>query len=246
MTRSSDRSGRSRRSVLCTTTALFALTAGCIADEGSRSDTGGDDTDGTDDEPGAGGEDETDDDGNGDDGDDGDEESEQTVYETQSLTHTELPADPDVDTHFDRDAAEQWLADRDLTADEAVTEFVDETSFEESVLVSLEASAPDLCHELVLDEVTVGEESIDVTARVSDESASDEFCAQQETAVGQLVRATPTGDGGSELSATIVDRDGTEHGFGMGFDSSEGSASESDTERDSDDDGSDSDSDSST
>ncbi|MFC4544711.1 hypothetical protein ACFO5R_22515 [Halosolutus amylolyticus] len=226
MTRPSDRSGRSRRSVLGATTALFALTAGCIADEGPASDSG-DDTDDTDD-PDTG-ENETDEekDGDGEDGENGDSDAESERYETQSLTYPEMPDEPDVEIHFDRDDVEEWLADRTPSDDEAVSDFVDETSFEESVLVSLEASAPDLCHELVIDEVTVGEESIDVTARVSDESGPDEACAQQLTAVGQLVRATPTGDELSELSATIVDQDGTEHGFGMGFDSDEGTASES-------------------
>ncbi|WP_247000316.1 hypothetical protein [Halosolutus gelatinilyticus] len=209
-------SRRSRRDVLCATTGVLALTAGCLAENDPQAsddtDNGSKDGDGQS-ESGDGG------DGESEDG----SESEFDAYETQQFSSPDVPTEPDVAMHLDREDAEAWLAERDLD-EESLTEFVTETSFDESMLVALEADAPTPCYALVLDGIALEDETLTIDAAVRDESADDEMCAQQETTVGLLVRATPPGGPVNELSATIVDRNGTEHGFGVGVDSASNEA----------------------
>ena len=57
--------------------------------------------------------------------------------------------------------------------------------------------------------------TLELEAEVRDEAAENEVCAQAWTTVGVLVRASVDGDPVAELSARIVDDDGTEHGIGV-------------------------------
>ena len=231
MTRSADRTRPSRRAILGATSGLLALSAGCIADEAPALE--GDD-DGTNDEGGSGSDGDTEDEEKTDSEDDDDEDDETDVakdvdYETQSVTHTDVPTDPEVDLLLDSVDAEDWLTVRGLGDEDTLDEFASETSFEESVLVALEAEARNLCYEMVLDELDVDDSSIELSAAVIDESTPETSCGQQVTGVGKLVRVFPTDGSISELSATITDQDGVEHGYGMGIAEETDEGAESDS-----------------
>lgn len=204
---------RSRRSLLSGAAGLFVLAAGCLADETESDDSDGEDPDespnGTDEEP----------------------ESEPEP-ETQAFRHSEAASNPNAALFLERADAEEWFADRAVD-DESVTTFVEETSFEESSLVALEAGGPDLCYELVLESVDVREGRLEIEAAVVDESDEDESCAQQVTTVGQLVRASDDGAPVTEASGTIVDHDDATHEFDI--DAGNESKSEGDSDGDSDD-----------
>ena len=202
---------RSRRTILCGTAGLFALTAGCL-DEAGLSDGG---------DPGSG--------GNGDEAEsrDGDSTPELERYDNQSLEHADAPTEPAAQLYVDADPVRDWLADRGL--DEApYTDFVDETAFDDSVLLVLEADAPRLDYALELESVALetgdgeGENGTDsdaegaeprlvVDAAVEETSESEEFGGTQVVAVGQLVRATFAGGPATDASVTIVDSDGQSH-----------------------------------
>lgn len=213
-----DRLTRSRRAVLCATGSVTLL-AGCLGDNVSIG-SGGDDTAGTDDDNGE--TDDSDDDngeseGSGNTGDEGER------YETQPVSHTEVPVDPDVELHTTAESASEWLADRGID-DDGPTEFVADTDFAESVVVSLEADGPNLCSVLAIETVTVDSE-IEIRTRVADDADDEEACGEMEIGVGQLVRARPTEDTPG-VTATIVDRDGAERGFGVAADTDEATAPE--------------------
>ena len=206
---------RSRRAVLASATGLAVFAAGCLSDE----------------EPTLADEESESNDGGGEDDEDVDaEESDDATtletYETAFATHPELPAEPDARLHTDREDAVDWLADRRLDTDEAADELIDETPFEESVLVSIEASARNLCYELVLDEIDVDDGTLDIDASVIDESTPEQACAQQVTAVSLLASVTPADGVIDELSATVVDQDGTEHSVGADTERSESGSSD--------------------
>ncbi|WP_254763869.1 hypothetical protein [Natrinema marinum] len=211
---------------------MLALSAGCLADDpGSASDDGGN--------------------GNGDDDgetDPSDNESptdgENDVgeglpdglasYDTQPLQHPAQSSSPDAALLLGADDATDWLAERELEA-APLADFVDETDFETSVIVALESGAPNPCHELQLDEVDIDENDADdadddalaLDAAVRDTSDADKVCTQQLVTVGRLVRATFDSERLTRVSATIVDSDGQEHGFGIASESASGSASRS-------------------
>lgn len=169
---------RSRRTLLCSAAGLVALSAGCL-DEAGLSD----------DESDANGGD-TDDPGSGDNGDETDGENDTTPelegYDAQRLEHADAPTDPEARLYVDADPVLDWLADRDL--DESPhTEFVDETPFEESVLLVLEADAPRLDYALELESVAL------------------------ETGDGENETATETGDGdGNENTNETADETANE------------------------------------
>lgn len=229
--------GPSRRTLLCASAGLFTFAAGCLDEAGVSSSD--DDTDGNEsgDETGNGGDEmgnsgeETD---NG--GDEptaaGDLESTATV----SYDHADVPTEPEATLITTGERAAGWLDDRQFD-EEAAAEFVDQTSFEESVLVAVESDAPNLCYEMVLEDVALegdGEADDDarlsIAAAVSDESDEDEVCGQQMIAVGQLVRATFETEPVTSASVAITESDGEKREIGIGVGSDSESEAESDEE----------------
>ncbi|WP_436343485.1 hypothetical protein [Natronorubrum sp. FCH18a] len=194
---------QSRRTLLCAGAGLFTLAAGCLDDTGLSTGNGDDDTGGN--ESGSG--------GNGTEPTaTGDLESSDNV----SFDHTEVPTEPEATFVASEDRADGWL-DEHAFDDDAISEFVEETPFEQSVLIALEADAPNLCYGLTLEDVTLeeaddaGDARLSIEAAVTDDSGDDEMCGQQLTAVGQLVRATFDGEPATGASVTIADSDGETH-----------------------------------
>ena len=197
----------SRRAVLSATAGLFAAGAGCLDDAEADAPTGEDDPD--------------------DSGTETETDATLESYDTVSFRDSSAPTDPDATLLVDADATENWLAERGL-AGERFDAFVDETAFEDSVVVALEADAPDLCHGMRIADVAVetdrdGEPELAVEAAVRDESDSDEVCAQQVTTVGRLVRATFADEPPTRATVTIADRD-REHEMAIAVDSAGESA----------------------
>ncbi|GAB3664325.1 hypothetical protein [Halopiger thermotolerans] len=257
MTSPTSQSSLSRRAVLLGTSGALALSAGCIqdlddstpgsgsddsggnesnggneSDDGNESDTGNE----SDDESGA----------NGSDGSDGsDGTGEPLEHETHSYQYPETPTEPDASLFVTQDRAEDWLADRGLEED-PVAEFVADTTFNDSVLVPLEADAPTHCYEMVLESIGLTEtedsaDVLDLEAAVRDVSEETEYCAQAKTTVGLLVRATFESEPVTEMSVRIVDENGREYGIGAASDSASASGgnetaanNESETENDAD------------
>ncbi|APW99246.1 hypothetical protein CHINAEXTREME_16355 [Halobiforma lacisalsi AJ5] len=231
---------RSRRTVLAGTASVLALGAGCLDDEfgdvsGSTGDDGTDD-DGTGDgnesdgetDGGANGGDETDDTSDTSDTDDADE-GDGFSSETYAFQHPDVPASPEAALLLDADDADDWLEERG--SDDGASEFVEETGFEDAILVALEAEGSDLCHELVLEGIELEEQNGDgdgdgdgdderlvVEASVSDGQDETQACAEQITAVALLVRVVFEDEPVTELSATIVDQEGRKHERGIGVD----------------------------
>lgn len=212
----------SRRTVLGGTVSLLAFSAGCLSDgPGSESSGNGDGDDDT--SPDDGG---SPDDGKPDDLPDG-----LADYETRTFTRAERSTSPAVESFQSRDPAENWIAERESMSD-SLSEFVDATDFETSILVSLEAGAPDPCHELTLDLIDIdesgdGDETLVLEGTVREASDENEACMTRETTVGRLVRATFESAPLTSVSASIVDRNGRKHGVGISSQSSSATASDS-------------------
>ncbi|WP_440765241.1 hypothetical protein [Natronorubrum sp. DTA7] len=217
----------SRRTLLCASAGLLTLTAGCLDEFGSST---------SDDNPS------NDDDSDENDPESSDDETESTATgslettDNVSFEHTDVPMEPEATLVTSADRADRWLDEHEFV-DDVIPEFVEETLFEESVLLALESDAPTLCYAMALEEVTLeeidesddGEAQLSLDAAVIDESDDDEACGQQMIAVGQLVRATFDGEPATSASVTITDSDGTDHEIGLATDS----ASESDVDRES-------------
>lgn len=222
--------GPSRRTILSSSVAVLGLSAGCIADDngsGSTSDGNGD-----------GGNDTADDEHSTGESGEGDAGSDDFTlpdglsgYATHAHQSPERSTSPDVSLLLDTPSADDWLAERDSTSD-GLSEFVDETDFGTSVLVSLEAGAPDPCHELALEGIGIdesgdGDDALTLEARVREAPGSeDKACIARETTVGRLVRVSFESDRLTTVAASIVDRNGTEHGIGVSSDSASASASD--------------------
>ena len=226
---------RSRRTILCGTAGLFALTAGCL------------------DEMNASGNDETDDDepeGATDEGDpaDGTGPSSVETYDAVSYTRNEVVDHPTGDLFLDADGADSWLAERGLDEEQYV-DFVDDTPFGDSILLALEAEAPQLNYELDLETVAVDapadEEGSDepkdgegdrkaslslraVVSEMTDDEESASVGGTQMISVGKLVRVTFDGEPVTEVTASIVDHHGDPHGVGVAVESASESAAEPD------------------
>ncbi|WP_226481856.1 hypothetical protein [Natrinema amylolyticum] len=222
----------SRRALLCGTASAIALSAGCIADGGDAAPSNDTETDGGD--PGApssgddGGNGETDDgstdDGEpDDDGNDGDDQSNELVdSQSRPYQYSTRSTSPEVTVLSDRDRAERWLDDHE-SLPETVVDLVDETDFETSTFVRLEAGAPNPCHEMTLESIAVEDGRLALEGAVRETSDDDEACIARETTVGRLVRATFDGEPLTDISASIVDRNGDE--YSMASESESGSAS---------------------
>ncbi|MGQ3414136.1 hypothetical protein ACT4ML_18060 [Natrinema sp. LN54] len=203
----------SRRAVLGGTASLIALSAGCLTgdeDEGSPDDGTGDPEDGeTNDLPDA-----------------------LASYETQPFQSPDRTTSPSAELLRDRDAADDWLDVRD-SPPESLTDFIEDTDFEVSVLARLEAGAPSPCHEMVLESIGIDEseendDALALRAAVQETSDETEACATQETTVGRLVRATFESEPLSKLSVSITDRHGQANGIAVASESVSESTSESD------------------
>lgn len=220
----------SRRTVLSGAGSLIALSAGCLSDDPSNGSTGNGNGNG-------------DSDGNGDSEaespDSGATDDESTPpeklagHETHAFQYPDRSESPDASLLLDRTEAEDWLDKREDTPD-GLSEFVDATDFETSILVPLEAGAPNPCHELVLESIGIDEsedsdDALALEAAVQEESDDDEACMTLEVTVGRLVRATFESERLTKLSASIVDRNGQAHGIGIASDSDSASASDSES-----------------
>lgn len=212
-------SGSSRRHLLTGAAGLVTLTAGCLdggdlaASPGSSDD---DESAPNDDEPG--------DNGEGGDATEGDDPLEST---TVTFQHGDRPEDPTVDLLTSEDQANRWISDRSIAAD-TVSEFIDETDFEKSGVIALEAGANTPCYEMVVDSVDLEDETVTVHAEVTEANEGDGLCAQQVVAVGALVRASVDGDAPSSISVTIVDADGSKYVRGVSVASDSNVSSEPD------------------
>jgi hypothetical protein len=218
--------------------SLIALSAGCLSND---SGTGGNgtgnengDSDGTDDTADGedtGGGDEGSADGNGDTDGESPLPDGLTAYETHAFQYATRSKSPSASLFLERTDADDWLGKREETPD-GLAEFVEATDFETSVLVPLEAGAPNPCHELALESIDIdenadGDDALALEAAVREKSDEDTACITQEVTVGRLVRATFESDPLSKLSASIVDRNGQVHGIGIASGSASASASDS-------------------
>ncbi|ELY84866.1 hypothetical protein [Natrialba taiwanensis] len=209
----------SRRTLLGSTAGLLALTAGCVANNSNDDD---------DPDPGAGpnsdgnGNENGNESANGNESDDTGNGEDELTTETHQYHRPDISDNPEIEYLQSRDDADGWLADHDV--DEDTSGFVDDTEFENSRLVSIEAGSPDLCHKLVVESTELDGERLDIEAAVSNE-APDQACAEQVGTAGALVRATFPDEPATKLSVTVVDENGDEHSPSMA--SGSGSASSS-------------------
>ncbi|WP_226041334.1 hypothetical protein [Natrinema sp. DC36] len=248
----------SRRTLLCSTATLIGLSAGCIAD-GSESPSD-DDDDRNDADEGSPSPDgaESDPESVGEDGEIEDLPDGVAEYRTLAYQYGSEPTESDVGLLRDADDAANWLEERFPSDTEPLDEFVDETDFETSILVSLESNAPTPCYEMSLESIDIvesdgeddtgtdgddesdeggdddGTDELVLEAAVRDTSAEDEVCVQSIATVGRLVRVTFETEPLTTLSATIVGHDGSTTGVSMASDSASASESTStDSESDS-------------
>ncbi|MDF9746544.1 hypothetical protein [Natrinema salsiterrestre] len=222
----------SRRTVLCGAGSILALSAGCLSDDtGDESNGNGNGNGDSDDNSGGNG----DSDEGSTDGDDTDGEStppeKLAGHETHAFQSPDRSESPDASLLLERTGAEDWLDEREEPPDE-LSEFVEATDFETSVLVPLEAGAPNPCHGMALESIGIedgedGDDALALEAAVREESDDDEACITQEVTVGRLVRATFDSERLTAVSASIVDRNGQSHGIGIASDSASASASDS-------------------
>ncbi|ELY72456.1 hypothetical protein C490_03893 [Natronobacterium gregoryi SP2] len=192
--------------MLAGSASLLALSAGCL-------DDGFDDASG----PGTGDENSDDEETADDDGSaDSDASStDDLVEETHTYQQPDVPESPNATVLRDEGDADAWLEERwDVgEPDDDLVAFVEETAFEDALLVALEAEGSNLCYEMGLEDAELDDETLTLEAEVSDESDADEVCAEQVTAAGLLARV-PFASGvapSTEFVAEIVDADGTTH-----------------------------------
>lgn len=220
----------SRRTLLCGTAGLFIFSAGCLdaadvdasSPENNADDATESSTDGTNapSESGADGEDESNPKRTASETTDGDD--------TVPFRHADAPTAPNVKLFVDANRAEQWLEERPLRDDQPL-EFVADIDFENSALLALEADAPRLDYELVLESVALehddGGPRLVVEASVTE--TADGMGATQLVTVGQLVRATADGEPVTSATVTIVDSSGRKHRSTLSVDAASESASSS-------------------
>lgn len=212
-------SAPSRRHLLAGAAGLVTLTAGCLDGGGLATSPGPADDD----------ENATHDDDSGDDdgGDDATEDDDPLESTTVAFQHGNRPETPTVDLLITEDQANRWASDRSIAAD-TVSEFIDETDFEKSGVIALEAGANTPCYEMVVGSVDLEDETVTVHAEVTEANEGDGLCAQQVVAVGALVRASVDGDAPSSISVTIVDADGSKYVRGVSVASDSNVSSEPD------------------
>ncbi|KDE59462.1 hypothetical protein EL22_21665 [Halostagnicola sp. A56] len=217
----------SRRHLLAGGAGLIALTAGCLDSSGLAASPGpGNDADNETSDDGTDTDDGGDTESSDAEGDDSNGEPDDGLESTTTtFQHGDRPEDPTVDLLTSEDQADRWVSDRSIG--DAVSEFVDETDFEEAGVIALEAGANTACYELAVESVGLEDETVTVHAEVTQTGDENQLCAQQLTAVGALVRASIDGEQPDSISVTIVDVDGDEHGRGISVSSGSASASAS-------------------
>ncbi|PGF14754.1 hypothetical protein CP556_00550 [Natrinema sp. CBA1119] len=239
----------SRRTLLGSTATLIGLSAGCIADGTGSPTDDDDDRDDADEGSPAPDSNESDPKSVGEDGDIEDLPNGVAGYRTLAYQYGSSSTESDVGLLRDADDAANWLEERSPSDTESLDEFVDETDFETSILVSLESTTPTPCYEIDLESIDVvesdgeddtgtdgddesegggdddGTDELVLEAAVRDTSAEDEVCAQSIATVGRLVRVTFETEPLTTISATIVGHDGSTSSVSMASDSA--SASES-------------------
>ncbi|WP_207589234.1 hypothetical protein [Halomontanus rarus] len=181
--------------------------AGCLSRSDPGDDSGGDDPDG-----GNGDGDETD-------GSDGDDGSETELLSHDTIQFAVTGSRPDWFEEMGEtvgdvvviDSAERadviWPHD-DVRRDrrEDVADFLGDTSFEDSVLLSVESVGPNTCHNsLEFEDVALKDGRLAATASVVDSSGADEACGEAITYPSALLRATFSAEPVTEATITVVD-----------------------------------------
>ena len=216
-----------RRFISIASVTGFGVVAGCIADGTDDERAGGtdddDDDDDDDDESEVGDGDDHEDDGSGDD----EEADDETVHYSISTGDTHAAAFFTADEALDEVELEALSEEKR----EEVEAFIEATDFEEAVIVLLRAHVHNLCYGLELEYAEADADGVRARAAAVDRSDDDEDCAQAVDGPTMLVRVEHDGDVARSGSVTVVDSQGSEHGFG--FDSaSEGVPADSGGETD--------------
>ncbi|WP_255193637.1 hypothetical protein [Natronobeatus ordinarius] len=162
-------------------------------------------TDGGDDENGDGGEE----DGDG-----------YTLVEYETISYSINVGEPHVEALSSATEAEEAIEDARTNGE--LEAFVDETDFDRSTLVLVQARGPNLCYDVELETIDVGPAGLVVDARVVDTSAPDELCAQQLHYPTLLVRAVFENEVPTCGSVTVTGADGSSHDFEYGVDGDDG------------------------
>lgn len=87
-----------------------------------------------------------------------------------------------------------------------VADFLEDTSFEDSVLLYVESIGPNTCHNsLEFEDVALEDGRLAATASVVDSSGADEACGEAITYPSALLRTTFSADPVTEATITVVD-----------------------------------------
>lgn len=144
------------------------------------------------------------------------------AYDTLQFRYSGDRSDPSVDVHFEAERAMDWFDDLDVDANvefthpthESAADFVEDTDFEHSILVSIVAGASDAGYRLEVTDVSLDGDALSVDAAVGEDPDAGDGTIQVLTTVGALVRATFAETPPTEWSVTITDEDGHGHAFG--------------------------------
>lgn len=155
-----------------------------------------------------------------------------TDHDTFQFRYPGEQSEPDVDVHFEAESAMDWLDEHDLQedADSSASDFVEDTDFDDAVLVSLVAGANDAGYELDVSHVSIDDDALSIDAAVREDSDAGDAVTPTLTTVGAIVRARFEDGPPTEWSVTISDDDGGQHGFGgaVASDSDEGAGEDDD------------------
>ena len=162
-----------------------------------------------------GGDDDSDSDDQGRDGDDEDGEG-YTLVEHETISYSVNAGTPHVEAFFSAAEAEEAIEDARTTED--LESFVEETDFDRSTLVLVQARGPTLCYDVELEAIDVGPAGLAIDARVVDTSAPEELCAQQIHYPTLLVRAVFDKEVPTSGTVTVARADESSHDFDFGGD----------------------------
>ncbi|ELZ10847.1 hypothetical protein C479_08548 [Halovivax asiaticus JCM 14624] len=217
----------SRREVLGASTAFVALSAGCLNDGGVI----GGDTDSSDDPASGGSTDEA--------NDSSVLSSIETANEIKSAgfvrySHPQAPEQATFDVLDSVDDAKSWIEEAPIEAESDVATALTETDYESARAIAIEARAPDGCRRLTIEDVSLEDDELSVSARVEKPDDTPDMCTTAIEAVGAVVRVTTVDDPPNTVSASVRLADGGSVGMTSASDSA--SASESRSVGDSSDD----------
>ncbi|AGB17648.1 hypothetical protein Halru_3082 [Halovivax ruber XH-70] len=217
----------SRREVLGASTALVALSAGCLTDGGVI----GGDTDSSD-EPASNGS-----------TDDEDDSSVLSSIEAADgiesagfvrYSHSQPPAEARAELFTSVEDVESWLdsASGQIEPNGPAATALRETDYGSSRAIAIEAQAPDGCHQLTVSDVSLDDDgAISVSTSLEEADDGDDMCTQQLTAEGAVVRAT-TAEPPNEASVSVSFPDGSSVGIGMASNSASAGDSQGDSSSD--------------